>query len=328
MDMRFRPGTAFCRGKLYRFGITEVTVIRPWPDPRAWYLAAASEWRGVYPAVNLNADAQTIARSPKGGWGHRQAMHLLQFQQAIPPHVRDWVKVYSYDHWPLLNLFARAGRPAADLALDGCWALLLLLAYHAEVRRDRPRPRDWRCPTRRGLGTLARSRACATRWCQVPPCGLSRSFSLRGRRHRRRTLREVRRLPWMSRRGDANRPRRSPKSTSRSESRVPGLGKRQKPGSLATTVMTCPGVRAAWARRGLHGARTTSHGSSRNTSEAPGQPLADEATTSVISSSRAPRLGQGIRDRGRSVINFRRIGRIFKVGVTVFQCSGRRTGHG
>jgi PcfJ-like protein len=52
-DRPFRPGVNFRNGKLYVFGREGVTVIRPWPRPRAWRKTRTRPWRAVRPRIDV-----------------------------------------------------------------------------------------------------------------------------------------------------------------------------------------------------------------------------------------------------------------------------------
>lgn len=50
----FVPGMGFSNGKLSRFDKYGVTVIRAWPDPRAWRKTRTTPWRCIRPPLDVS----------------------------------------------------------------------------------------------------------------------------------------------------------------------------------------------------------------------------------------------------------------------------------
>jgi len=116
------------RGKLYCFTSEDVTVIRPWPDPRAWIRRAGEPWRPTMPLIHLegpNGRAQQSAWRAIPDWAQGAVLraHCAGFQ------------------WSSLNLLARC--PGA---LDLVDSVPVLAAMMAIGNRFRPRPvaKPWR----------------------------------------------------------------------------------------------------------------------------------------------------------------------------------------
>jgi hypothetical protein len=154
----FRPGIAFKDGKLYRYTPTSVTVMRLWPDPRAWRKSVYwPAWVGCRPRINLERWARAAARKPGPrvpspqlwlpGLEPRRGRPVAEvYRQAIaeiPEEVRKLVTRYHYGHWDLLNLLARC--PGADDLVEANPALAMALSWTSGLR---PGPHPWRAARR------------------------------------------------------------------------------------------------------------------------------------------------------------------------------------
>jgi hypothetical protein len=120
----FRAGVNWMpeRHKLYRFDAIGVTVIRPWPDPRAWRKDEGRPWRAASPSVELRA--ASIERPPLG-WPH--AFERDAWSQ-VPAAVRELVvpAAFAGRQWRALNLAARV--PHARLLMAEVPMLAAVLA--------------------------------------------------------------------------------------------------------------------------------------------------------------------------------------------------------
>lgn len=148
-----RCGFEFKDGKLYEFTSRHVLVMRPWPEPMAWYKQGRHPWRTTRKLADEVASRpflfsggpprpppRALARSadgspaeiqdPLSAWYERsdeKALQALQsFVQAIPPEIRADLARYRTRRWHLLNVLARC--PGAIDLSRSCPALLYALA--------------------------------------------------------------------------------------------------------------------------------------------------------------------------------------------------------
>lgn len=182
-----RPGWAFKGDKLYRFAGDTVTVIRTWPDLRAWRLPSPTDrWLGYRPAnLDLREIAQTIHRSSQRsgdgsfaavrGFRSNEVQALHRFYTAIPRYAADAAMVYSWDHVPVLFALARLGRAGEDLVSCGAFGLLYLLA-HADKLALPKLTHPWRS---------------LRRWSALPQHRIAERFGFPGRPAVSRLLRRL-----------------------------------------------------------------------------------------------------------------------------------------
>lgn len=162
----FRKGINWCpeRNKLYRFTDSAVTVIRPWPDPRAWHITDEKSCQGVYPRMRL--DFLEL---------HSHAPYPYRFEecawQTIPVAIRDIVLSRSLQdrQWMTLSFLARcpgAAQLLADQPLLGAAAAnLTLMRRIANQPAPRKPWRDLRRATRPATGrTVWRRVSRLLRW--------------------------------------------------------------------------------------------------------------------------------------------------------------------
>ncbi len=147
-------GLAFKNGKLYRFTDRHVVVMRPWPQPMAWYKRRSHNWRPTrkladevvaqarffdVPAERPEkpsspyalADGQlTLPGVTYEEWAakrlYKDELARLSFIDLIPSDVRQELARYRDRRWHLLSVFARCPG-ALDLSRSSP-ALLFALA--------------------------------------------------------------------------------------------------------------------------------------------------------------------------------------------------------
>jgi hypothetical protein len=114
----FVPGVIYlpARNKLYRFSSHGVSVIRIWPNPRAWAREGRDPWRSVNPLIDLRVteDAHPIGEDPG------RALPVRAACAALPPTVRDDVLAASFHQrqWKGLQLAALGKDGASGLQRD------------------------------------------------------------------------------------------------------------------------------------------------------------------------------------------------------------------
>ena len=144
----FKAGTNWMpdRSKLYRFTDVDVTVIRPWPDPRAWYRATGRAWMPAMPLIHLEMPG---GRANRAAWA------------TVPSEVKDGVLRAHFAglQWSTLSMLARC--PGS---LDLVNSIPFLAAMLAVGNRFRPKPvtRPWR-----SVRALMRQPDGWKRWRQI-----------------------------------------------------------------------------------------------------------------------------------------------------------------
>jgi len=158
MTRDFNPGSAWVEPKLYRFdgvpGTWEITVLRPWPDPRAWRLSSQStRWVGCRPLIDLSIPDRPLKKNASR---RRRLEH--EALRRVPAEIRRPVGRYVQGfQWGVLSLVARVDG-ALEL-LETNPALAVGLAYSPALRKPVKRPlrsARWlvRQPRRRIAGWL------------------------------------------------------------------------------------------------------------------------------------------------------------------------------
>jgi hypothetical protein len=154
----FNPGSAWVEPKLYRFdGIPEaweITVLRPWPDPRAWRLSSeSSRWVGCRPHLDLAIPDRPLRKNASR---RRRLEH--EALQRVPEGLRRLVGPHHDElQWGLLSMAARVD--GAPELLEGNPALAVALAHSFRLRKPVKQPlrsARWlvRRPRRRIAGWL------------------------------------------------------------------------------------------------------------------------------------------------------------------------------
>ncbi len=132
----FRPGAAWRDGKFYRFTSDSVTVMRLWPDPRAWCrFDDVEQWLGCRPPLRLDNIAERARRlrreltrrELRPGWAttppggqlpllldddpngplRRLTTAYENAAAAVPEPTAALVRRYARGQWPLLSMLAR-----------------------------------------------------------------------------------------------------------------------------------------------------------------------------------------------------------------------------
>lgn len=161
----FHRGWVLKDDKLLMFEDTRVTVLRAWPDPRAWLRSAGQPWRGCRPGEPLLwrigaathprfvergirragqlDDGDTLARLRAGLTLRSQAAR--DFLALFPERVLSLAGALPERHWHLLALLARV--PGADELAEGNLALAHAVAS-SWAFRSRPEPQPYRTARR------------------------------------------------------------------------------------------------------------------------------------------------------------------------------------
>ena len=97
------PGTSLSKGRVYRFRPDGVTVIDPWPNPRAWTKRNGGRWLAARPCIDLSA---VSPRHAPITWPGQPEQPVYE---AIPKHVATAVVDAHLERlqWASLQLAAR-----------------------------------------------------------------------------------------------------------------------------------------------------------------------------------------------------------------------------
>ncbi len=151
----FNPGSAWIEPKLYRFEGSpeafEITVLRPWPDPRAWRKTSGGDgWKGCRPPIDLRAAETTPSPT-----GRRRVRNEHAAALTVPPEVREPISRLSpMAQWAVLSMAARVDG-ALDLIREAP-ALATGLAHSFRLRPGVKRPiRSARTQVRRKRRAIA-----------------------------------------------------------------------------------------------------------------------------------------------------------------------------
>lgn len=162
MAIPFNPGSAWVEPKLYRFDgapeAWEITVLRPWPDPRAWRRSSeSSRWTGCRPSVDLSIPERPLRKDASR---RRRLEH--EAYQAVPESLRRLIGPFRHDlQWGLLSMVARVD--GADELLAGNAGLGLGLAWSFRLRKA------VRQPLRSARWLVRRPRRQIAGWLGFPP---------------------------------------------------------------------------------------------------------------------------------------------------------------
>lgn len=181
MTCPFRRGWVLKDDKLLMFEDSRVTVLRAWPDPRAWLRTDGQPWRGCRPgepilwrigaathprfversicrAGQLD-DSDTLGRLRTGLTLRSQAAR--DFLAHFPERVLALAGAPPERHWHLITLLARV--PGADELAEGNLALA-----HAMASSWVFRPRSESQPFRSARRVVRRRRPQIAEWLGFP----------------------------------------------------------------------------------------------------------------------------------------------------------------
>jgi len=161
-EVSFNPGSAWVAPKLYRFDgypeAWEITVLRPWPDPRAWRRSSeGSRWLGCRPSIDLSIADRDL---PRRACRRRRLEHAAY--QAVPESLRRLIGPFRHDlQWGLLSMAARV--EGADELLAGNAGLGVGLAWSFRLRKAVKQP------LRSARWLVRRPRRQIAGWLGFPP---------------------------------------------------------------------------------------------------------------------------------------------------------------
>ncbi len=185
MTRPFRRGWVLKDDKLLMFEDSRVTVLRAWPDPRAWLRADGQPWRGCRPGepilwrIGAATHPRFVERSMRRvrllegvgegaeALGRLRAGLTLRSQAArdflvrFPERVLSLAGALPERHWHLITLLARV--PGADELAEGNLALAHAMAS-SWVFRPRPESQPFRSARR----VVRRRRPQIAEWLGFP----------------------------------------------------------------------------------------------------------------------------------------------------------------
>jgi hypothetical protein len=152
----YRRGSVFKNERLIDFTDYAITVMRPWPDPRAWRKTSRGAWYPCRPSIWLsdegfregNDDAIAAETKPTP---------VERFMARAPERVRNIVGMYTKRQWHMLSLLARCPgsddlaehNPALAFALASSWVFRKkpvrqpLRSARSLVRKRQTKIQEW-----------------------------------------------------------------------------------------------------------------------------------------------------------------------------------------
>lgn len=144
----FRPGMHFSNGRLIHFTSHAITVMKPWPEVRAWRRTSRQPWRPCRPKLRLvsGRPGEVDPTDP-----------LAVFMASVPEPIRMLLGAYRQRHWHMLSFFARCpgaedlarSNPALAFALANSWVFRKcpvrqpMRSARALVRKPQVEILDW-----------------------------------------------------------------------------------------------------------------------------------------------------------------------------------------